>query len=84
MERAFDAIIRVLSPYLGDNMARAAVQSQREKLGLADQPLGAKDLEGFLDRLGPGLVVFVGREKTQRILDQVRVAVAPMTKGGGR
>lgn len=78
----FDAMIRVLAPYLGENMARAAVYSHRDRLGLNQRELTRADVDGLLDRLGPGLVVFVGREKTEHILDEVRMAIAPLVKGG--
>ncbi len=78
---ALDAIARVLAPYLGENMARAAVRGHAERLGLrGSHPAGA-DLERLLDALGPGLGVFVGRDKTQRILDEVRSA---LDANGGR
>jgi hypothetical protein len=68
---AFDVIARALSPFLGENMARAAVRSNAQKLGLSGAP-AADDCERLLAALRPGLSVFVGREKTDRVLDDVR------------
>lgn len=79
---AFDVIVQVLAPYLGENMARAAVHSHRENLGLTGRELAHVDLARLLERIGPGLGVFVGRDKTERILDEIKTALAGF--GGGR
>lgn len=72
---ALDAIARVLAPYLGENMARAAVRGHAQRLGLRGERPAEGEIERLLDALGPGLGVFVGRDKTQRILDEVRGAL---------
>jgi hypothetical protein len=72
---AIDVIGRVLAPYLGENMARAAVRGHADKLGLRPDRMNADDVERLLRAVGPGLGVFVGREKTGRILDEVREAL---------
>jgi hypothetical protein len=77
---AFDVIARVLVPYLGDAMARAALQVNRQKLGLRGPTLSAVELERLLDALTPGLHVFIGHERTQRMLDEIRGALG----GGGK
>lgn len=74
----FDAIIRVLAPFIGANMARAAVYSQKDRLELTRPDISQAEVDALLERLGPGLVVFVGREKTDRILDDARRAVEPL------
>lgn len=69
---SFDVIARALAPFLGENMARAAVRSNAAKLGL-DGPAPARaEIETLLAALRPGLAVFVGRDKTERVLDDVR------------
>lgn len=72
---ALDAIVRVLAPYLGENMARAAVRGHAERMGLRGANPSEGELERLLDAIGPGLGVFVGRDKTKRILDEVRSAL---------
>jgi hypothetical protein len=74
---ALDVIVRVLAPYLGENMARAAVRGHAEKLGLRPARLADRDVESLLQAVQPGLVVFVGREKTLQLLDEVRDALDP-------
>jgi len=70
-----DTLVGVLSPYVGENMARAAVRSQADKLGLAKGRLSVADVDGLLAAIAPGLGVFVGRDKTERILAEARTAV---------
>jgi len=70
-----DTMVRVLGPYVGENMARAAVRSQAEKLGFKAGRLTGDEIDRLLNAIAPGLGVFVGREKTQRILDEAREAV---------
>jgi hypothetical protein len=77
---AFDVIARVLVPYLGEAMARAALQVNRQKLGLRGPTLSAAELEKLLDALTPGLHVFVGHERTQRMIEEIRGALT----GGGK
>jgi hypothetical protein len=76
---AFDVIARVLVPYLGDAMARAALHVNRQKLGLLGPKLSDAELERLLEALTPGLHVFVGHEVTARLLGEVREAL----RGGG-
>jgi len=70
-----EAMLGDAAPYLGENMARAAVRGHADKLGLAAGPLSRGDVERLLGAVGPGLGVFVGREKTARILDEARAAL---------
>lgn len=70
-----DVVVRVLAPYLGENMARASVRGHAERLGVRGDRMLTGDLESLLAALGPGLSVFVGRDKTARILDEVRAAL---------
>ncbi len=69
-----DAITSILSPHLGPFMAKAAVHGHRQKLGLAETLVSDEDIEALLKKIGLGLVVFVGAEKTARILDETRRA----------
>jgi len=77
----FEIIARILVPYLGASMARAALQVNREKLGLQRHVLAPEDADRLLDALSPGLHVFLGQGQTQRILDQIRSALARARAG---
>ena len=71
---AIDIVVATLAPYLGENMARAAVRGQRDKLKLGPD-LPGRELDLLLEAMGPGLSVFVGREKTKEIAAAIRAAV---------
>ena len=72
---AIDVVVATLSPFLGENMARAAVRGHKEKLNLHPN-LHGSDLDRLIEALGPGLSVFVGRERTREISDAIREAVS--------
>jgi hypothetical protein len=69
-----EVVVAALAPYLGSNMARAAVNGHQLKLGLSPT-LDGPDLDKLLDALMPGLGVFVGRDKTRQVADEIRRAV---------
>jgi hypothetical protein len=72
----FERAVRTLAPYVGDNMARAVLEVSRRKLGLSHSELKPAEVESLIEQMKPGLRVFLGAEQTQRILDQVRTALA--------
>jgi hypothetical protein len=71
-----DALAAVLSPYLGETMARASTRSHCDKLGIRDEALSPADVEAIVGKLASGLNVFVGREKAKGVLDEMRRAMA--------
>jgi len=78
-QEVVDLVVANLSRYLGTTMAEASARMQCEKLGLGATVTEA-DIEALLSRLANGLHVFVGREKTDLALDEIRVAL----KGAAR
>jgi hypothetical protein len=74
-ERIVDVLTRALTPYLGANMARASARGHCDKL-LLDATLTKKQLEVLIDSLRPALNVFVGRDKTEKVIEQIRRDVA--------
>ena len=69
------ALSSVLAPYLGPNMAKAAVESNLKRLQSEGGELAPADLAALLERLSKGLVVFVGEEKAAAVSEQMRRAV---------
>jgi hypothetical protein len=67
---------RILLPYLGANMARAALEVARRKIGIAQSEVKPSEIDPFIDHLRPGLQVFLGADQTQRILAQIRAALS--------
>ena len=65
----------VLAPYLGDLMARSAAKAHCRDLGISDDFLNRQQVDALLERLGLGLVIFVGREKTTAALAAMKSAI---------
>jgi hypothetical protein len=72
---------RILGPYLGANMARAAVAVARRKLGIDDVQVKPEEIEPLIEQLKPGLQVFLGAEQTKRILGEIRVTLSSTESG---
>jgi hypothetical protein len=75
-------LVSVLAPFLGENMATAAVRAQLQKAGTAGESLRASEVDALIERLGRGLIVFLGRAKSQAVVESMRSAAATVpTKG---
>jgi hypothetical protein len=70
-------IVKVLSPYLGPTMAEASARTHCEKLGIAGREMTGEQTEALIVKLGMGLSVFVGREKSGAVVQEIRRAVQP-------
>jgi hypothetical protein len=65
----------ILAPYLGENMARASVASQLERLGMAQDTLTAAQMATLVEKIGQGLNVFLGRARASSLVDAMKAAV---------
>jgi hypothetical protein len=74
-----DAVVKVLAPYIGDTMARSATEAHCQKLGIAAASQVRPDqLEALLGKLGGGLNIFLGREKSASVIGEVRQALTAL------
>jgi hypothetical protein len=73
-EEALRTIVRVVSPYVGETMARSSAAAHCQKLGIGPT-IAADQLEALLSRLGSGLNIFLGREKSSRVVEEMRQAL---------
>lgn len=74
-----DALVKVLAPYIGDTMARSAIEAHCQKLGIAAaSPVRPDQLEALLGKLGGGLNIFLGREKSASVIGEVRLALTAL------
>jgi hypothetical protein len=82
MSRAevLEALTAVLSPYLGETMARASARTHCEKLGIQGKVISATEADALLGKLSTGLNVFIGRERAAAVLEEMKRAVA--ARGG--
>ena len=75
---AVEAMVKVMGPYIGDTMARSATEAHCQKLGIAAGPLPPDRLDALLAKLGSGLNIFLGRDKSALVMAEVRRALATL------
>jgi hypothetical protein len=73
--QVLDALAAVLSPYLGDTMARASARTHCDKLAIDGEDISAAQADALLGKLSSGLNVFIGRERAAAVLEEMRRAV---------
>ena len=70
-----ETIVRVVSPFVGETMARSAAQAHCQKLGIDAGQMRTDQAEALIARVGAGLNVFVGRDKSTTIVADLRRAI---------
>ena len=75
-ETVVDALSKVVEPYVGATMARSAVKAHGQKMGLDGAPLTPAQIETLIARLGSGLNVFLGRDKSEMVVGELKKAAA--------
>ena len=75
---AVDAVVKVMAPYIGDTMARSATEAHCQKLGIAEGTVSPDQLESLLSKLGGGLNIFLGRDKSASVIAEARSALAAL------
>jgi hypothetical protein len=70
-----ETIQRIVSPVLGENMARSAAQAHCRGLGVNGDQMNADQVAALIDRMGKGLNVFVGREKAGALVSELQRAL---------
>ncbi len=73
---AVQVMVRVISPYIGDTMARSAAEAHCQKLGIGSGPISGDQLEAVLGKVGSGLNIFLGRDKAATVIAEVRRQLA--------
>ncbi len=71
-------IVEGVTPYLGQTMARASVSTHRQKLGIDGQHMTVDQLEALVNKIGTGLIIFVGRDKSAQIVRELQSTVRAM------
>jgi hypothetical protein len=77
-EMVLDTLSRTLAPYLGRTMALAAVETHRQKLGIDGLHMTSEQLDALMGKMSAGLVIFVGRDKTETIVREARAAISSL------
>jgi hypothetical protein len=70
-----ETIQRIVSPVLGENMARSAAQAHCRGLGVNGDHMSADQVAQLIDRMGKGLNVFIGREKAGALISELHRAL---------
>ena len=73
--RAVRLVVEVMTPYIGETMARSATEAHCQRLGIAPGHIDADQVEALIAKLGTGLNIFLGREKSSLVVEQMRAAV---------
>lgn len=74
-ETVLAAVTSGIAPFLGQNMARAAVRGQAARLWGVPGPVDDASVERLLVELSPGLAVFVGRAKAEQVFGEIRTGL---------
>ncbi len=77
-----DSIAEVLSPYLGKLMARASASAHFQDLAIAGEQVDRQKVEALVERVGKGLNLFLGRDKSKLVVEEIRRALDHL--GGAR
>ena len=73
---AVEAVVKVMSPYIGSTMARSATEAHCQKLGIAGSAVTSEQVDALLGKLGSGLNIFLGRDKSASVVAEARQALA--------
>jgi hypothetical protein len=76
-----DSIAGVLSPYLGKMMARASAGAHFKDLAIEGELVDRQKVEALVERVGKGLNLFLGRDKSKIVVEEIRRAIEAL--GGG-
>ena len=72
-QSVIQTISDAIEPYVGKLMAKSSIEAHCRRLGInGETTLTNKSIEQLLEQLALGLNVFIGREKTDAVIRQVR------------
>ena len=69
------AIAGVLSPYLGKFMAQASAKAHCHDLQIDGDVVDRGKVDALVERLGKGLNLFLGRDKSKEVVAEMQRAV---------
>lgn len=73
------AIAEAISPYVGRIMAQTSINAHCKRLGFDAQRLERAQIDPLLTEISLGLNVFIGHEKTERVMREIRTSLAGAT-----
>lgn len=69
---AVQEIVRAITPFIGENMARSAARLHCQKLGIAETHVTHEQLAALITRVETGLNVFMGRDRASSLMADLR------------
>ena len=75
-DEALPIVVKIMAPYVGDTMARSATEAHCQRLGIAGGSIEPEQVEMLLAKLGAGLNIFLGKDKSATVIAEVRPALA--------
>jgi hypothetical protein len=73
-------IATALTPFVGQMMARSSVEMHCKRLGLDASKLEGSELDRLLHQIALGLNVFIGRDKSEAVLRDIRTSIGSEKK----
>ena len=73
---AVEVVVKVMAPHVGETMARSATEAHCQKLGIAGSAVTSEQVDALLGKLGSGLNIFLGRDKSASVVAEARQALA--------
>jgi hypothetical protein len=73
---AVEVVVKVMAPHVGETMARSATEAHCQKLGIAGSAVTSEQVDALLVKLGSGLNIFLGRDKSASVVAEARQALA--------
>jgi hypothetical protein len=70
-----ETIVDAISPYIGQMMAQSSIQLHCKRLGIDASRIQGSQVEQLLQQISLGLNIFIGREKTESVMRDIRAAV---------
>jgi hypothetical protein len=74
--QALPIVVKVMAPYVGDTMARSATEAHCQKMGITGGSISPAQVDELLAKLGAGLNIFLGKDKSATVIAEVRAALA--------
>lgn len=64
-------IFEIISPILGESMAKGSISVHCKKIGVAPENIKQKDLSALAQSIMKGLTLFVGSEKSMIVASRI-------------
>jgi len=66
------SIFELLSPIIGELMAKGAIRSQCNKLGISEEMIQKKDMATISEGIGKAMMLFIGTEGAKQLVEKIK------------